>query len=60
MGNFCPPESGSGFWIRIEIHWPDRIRIRNTAANLQKVSQILPKHKISKLWERVTLKKREI
>ncbi len=28
MGHFCPPGSGSGFWIRIRIHWPDRIRIQ--------------------------------
>jgi hypothetical protein len=31
LGHFCPPGSGSGFRIRIRIHWPDwkRIRIRN-------------------------------
>ncbi len=31
MGYFCPPGSGSGFRVRIRIHWPDwiRIRIRN-------------------------------
>ncbi len=27
MGHFCPPGSGSGFRIRIRIHWPDLIRI---------------------------------
>ncbi len=30
MGHFCPPVSGSRFLIRIRIHWPDWIRIRNT------------------------------
>ncbi len=25
--NFCPPGSGTEFWIRIRIHWPDGIRI---------------------------------
>ncbi len=31
MGHFCSPSSGSGFRIRIRIHWPDwiLIRIRN-------------------------------
>jgi hypothetical protein len=23
VGYFCPPGSGSGFRIRIRIHWPD-------------------------------------
>ncbi len=37
MGHFCPPGSGSGFRIRIRIHWPGLnpdpiwIRIRNPA-----------------------------
>ncbi len=33
VGNFCPSGFGSEFRIRIQIHWPDwiRIRIRNTA-----------------------------
>ncbi len=35
VGHFCPPGSGSGFRIRIRIHWPDwiRIRIRNPAVS---------------------------
>ncbi len=28
LGHFCPPGSGSGFRIRIRIHWPDWIRIQ--------------------------------
>ncbi len=28
VGHFCPPGSGSGFRIRIRIHWPDWIRIQ--------------------------------
>ncbi len=28
VGHFCPPGSGSGFRIRIGIHWPDWIRIQ--------------------------------
>jgi hypothetical protein len=33
VDHFCPPGSGSGFRIRIQIpiHWPDWIRIRNTS-----------------------------
>ncbi len=26
---FCPPGSGSGFRIRLRIHWPDRVRIQS-------------------------------
>jgi len=29
VGHFCPPGSGSGFRIRIRIHWPDWIRIQS-------------------------------
>ncbi len=29
MAHFCPPGSGSGFRIRIRIHWPDWIRIQS-------------------------------
>ncbi len=29
VGNFCPPGSGSGFRIRIQIHWPHWIRIQS-------------------------------
>ncbi len=28
VGHYCPPGSGSGFRIRIRIHWPDWIRIQ--------------------------------
>ncbi len=27
VGHFCPPGSGSGFRIRIRIHWPDWIQV---------------------------------
>ncbi len=29
VGHFCPPGSGSGFWIRIRIYWPEWIRIQS-------------------------------
>ncbi len=29
VGHFCPPGFGSGFRIRIRIHWPDWIRIQS-------------------------------
>ncbi len=29
VGHFCSPGSGSGFRIRIRIHWPDWIRIQS-------------------------------
>ncbi len=29
VGHFCPPGSGSGFRIRIRIHWPDWIHIQS-------------------------------
>ncbi len=32
-GSFCPPGSGYGFPIRIRVHWPDWIRIRNPVWN---------------------------
>ncbi len=34
VGHFCPPGSGSGFRIRIRIHWPDWIRIRSGSETL--------------------------
>jgi hypothetical protein len=34
VGNFCLPGSGSGFRIRIRIHWPDWIRIRNAGCGV--------------------------
>ncbi len=42
MRHFCPP--GSGFRIRIRIHWPDRIRIRirNPGKNTVPLAYLLP------------------
>ncbi len=33
VGHFCHPGSGSGFRKRIQIHWPDWIRIQNPCWN---------------------------
>ncbi len=43
MGNFCPPgsESGSGFRIRIRMHWPDWIRIQLGSGSATRVTAIL-------------------
>ncbi len=37
-GHFCPPGTGSGFRIRIRIHWPDWIRIQSGSGSLLQIS----------------------
>ncbi len=43
MGHFCPPgsESGSGFRVRIRMHWPDLIRIQFGSGSATLVMAIL-------------------
>ncbi len=60
MVNFCPP--GSGFRIRIRIHWPDRIRIRNNVlppSHLPLFSSVSSTVDTQEDWERETTYWRE-
>ncbi len=43
MGHLCPPGSGSGFRIRIRIHWPDWIRIQSGSETLIRAPLNIPK-----------------
>ncbi len=51
VSHFCPPGSGSGFRIRIRIHWPDWIRIRSGSETLLRRAKMSQKsRKVKKFY----------